>query len=59
MDSVTIKGREYAIISRECISNYPNIAALMPDVSYIATAIGKRGKLIQFYVTKSNYIILI
>jgi len=57
MTTVTIKNREFQIIDKTPISNFPNLAKTQPNVEFCFIAVGKRGATIDGYITKSGAII--
>jgi hypothetical protein len=58
MTNLIIKNREFQIIDKTPITNFPNLAKAQPNVEFCFIAVGKRGATIDGYITKSGSIIV-
>jgi hypothetical protein len=58
MTTITHNKREFQIVDKQPISNFPNLAAGQPNVEFWFLAVGKRGATIDGYITKNGNIVV-
>ena len=58
METVNYKNREFTIVDKTPITNYPNLAKCQPNVEFVFIAVGKRGASIDGYITKTGGVIV-
>lgn len=58
MTTINHKNREFQIVDKQPISNFPNLASAQPNVEFVFIAAGKRGATIDGYITKNGKIIV-
>lgn len=57
-NTITHKNREYSIVEKMPISEFPNLARERKDIEFFFVAVGKRGASIDGYITKDNKFII-
>lgn len=58
MTTVNYKNREFQIVEKTPITNFPNLAKAQPNVEFVFIAVGKRGSSIDGYITKTGGVVV-